>query len=95
MVLHSRSIEVEAVLNATVGDDAVYAALDDAYENKTPTEFAIATGDRATSGTRYRRIECQIFQLDEDYGNKEATVVKFTAKKCPGAAPSTTTVSGT
>ena len=52
--------------------DADFAALLTAYQNRTMVEFAFADGVIATSGTKYFRIECKLFEFSRNEALEDA-----------------------
>lgn len=92
-ILNSRSIEFEAFHDSD--DNSVIEDLETRMAAGTPTEFAIANGDIATSGTVYRRLpDYEIHEGGHSLNVKEHVKGKFVCKPAPSAnAPSTVTVS--
>lgn len=59
--------------------DAVTTAMITKYEAGTVTEFAIADGLIATTGTKYRRLTCVITKADEDQPQESPVSCAFEA----------------
>ena len=73
--------------------DADFAALLTAYAARTLTEFAFADGPIATTGTKYFRIECKLFEFSRNEALEDANIYHVVAKPCYSAnAPSAVTV---
>lgn len=73
--------------------DTNFSALRTAYGAKTLTEFAFANGAIATTGTKYFRIECKLFEFSRDESLEGANKYHVVAKPCWSAnVPSYVTV---
>lgn len=84
------AIEFEMVRDRS---DAAYAALETKYLAGTLTEFALADGAIATTGTIYTRVECYITQFETNEPIDGAVMTTCKAEPAFGAnAPSKTTV---
>jgi hypothetical protein len=74
-----RPVSIElTVLN--IPADADLVAMQDAYDNDSIIEIALATGAIATSGTVYRRFECEVFDISESQPLNDMVTLKVTLK---------------
>jgi len=65
--------------------NADYLAIRDAVYARTAIEFCIFRGDMTVTGTKGRRMTCQVTQFQESYPQDGILVADFTLKPTPNA----------